>query len=97
MTVGYVDVGTLKSVLVTHGRISHKNLSKRLTKERNNQERKAEEHADIQQNAVRLNDTTNTIKTSICWQQAEYQPLNLYPEIPLNRNQNPTRRPTPEE
>ncbi|KNZ44957.1 hypothetical protein VP01_8639g1, partial [Puccinia sorghi] len=26
-----------------------------------------------------------------------YQPLKLYPEIPLNRNQNPTRRPTPEE
>ncbi|KNZ55842.1 hypothetical protein VP01_2566g4 [Puccinia sorghi] len=70
MTAGYVDVGTLNIVSVTHGRISHKNLSKRLTKERNKQKRKAEEHADIQQNVVGLNDTTNTIKTSIHWQRA---------------------------
>ncbi|KNZ45411.1 hypothetical protein VP01_8152g1 [Puccinia sorghi] len=32
------------------------------------------EHADIQQNVVGLNDTTNTIKNSICWQRAEPTP-----------------------
>ncbi|KNZ51847.1 hypothetical protein VP01_3787g1 [Puccinia sorghi] len=28
---------------------------------------------------------------------AEYQPLKLYPEIPLNQNQNPNHLPTPED
>ena len=97
MAAGYVNVRTLNIVLVTHGRISHKNLSKRMTKERNKQKRKAEVHADLQENTVGLNDTTNTTKTSIRWQRAVYRPLNLYPDIPLNRNYNPTRRPTPAE
>ena len=97
MAAGYVDVGTLNIVSVTHGCIIHNNLSKRMTKERNKQKKKAEVHADLQENTVGLNDTTNTTKTSIRWQRAVYRPLNLYPEIPLNQNDNPTRRPTPAE
>ncbi|KNZ44802.1 hypothetical protein VP01_87g5 [Puccinia sorghi] len=65
----------------------------RLKKERSNQKRKAEEYADIQPNALRLNDTNKSTKASIFWQWAEYLPLKLYPEIPLNQNQNPTRHP----
>ncbi|KNZ48288.1 hypothetical protein VP01_5773g1 [Puccinia sorghi] len=52
MTAGYVDVGTLNILLVTHSRISHKNLSNRMKKERNKQKRKAEEHADLQENIL---------------------------------------------
>lgn len=68
-----------------------------MAKEEDKKRRKAKEHSALQEHAIGYNETTNTKKTSIRWQRVKYQPLNLYPTVPLDETLKPTRHPTPEE
>ncbi|OAV99510.1 hypothetical protein PTTG_25399 [Puccinia triticina 1-1 BBBD Race 1] len=75
----------------------HHNTRSKLAKEEYKQRKKVEAHAALQKNLIGLNDTTNTTETSIRWQRVKYEELNLYPNIPLDNDENPTRKPTPAE
>ncbi|KNZ63623.1 hypothetical protein VP01_111g10 [Puccinia sorghi] len=58
---------------------------------------KVEEHSSLPKHTIGLNETINTIRTSIFCQCVSYQLLNLYSTVPLNDNINPTHCPTLEE
>ncbi|KNZ51983.1 hypothetical protein VP01_3740g1 [Puccinia sorghi] len=52
---------------------------------------------ELNHNHFRRRMTTTTIRTFICWQHFTFQPLYIYPTVPLNGHNNPTLCPTLEE
>ncbi|KNZ43915.1 hypothetical protein VP01_9713g1, partial [Puccinia sorghi] len=61
-----------------------------ITSEEGWQRRKAKDHSVLKEHAISYNETTNTNKTSIRWQRVKYQPLILFPTVPLDENLKPT-------
>ncbi|KAI9614402.1 hypothetical protein H4Q26_009553 [Puccinia striiformis f. sp. tritici PST-130] len=81
----------------TSGRTSHKNYARKRGKYTSSKRKKVQERASLQKFSIGLNNTTNTIKQSIRWQRVRWDPVKLYPNIIFDKNDNPDRRPTPEE
>ncbi|KAH9441433.1 hypothetical protein Pst134EB_030098 [Puccinia striiformis f. sp. tritici] len=75
----------------------HKNYARKRGKYTSSKRKKVQERASLQKFSIGLNNTTNTIKQSIRWQRVRWDPVKLYPNIIFDKNDNPDRRPTPEE
>ncbi|KNF01992.1 hypothetical protein PSTG_04816 [Puccinia striiformis f. sp. tritici PST-78] len=73
------------------------NKSRRLAKYRYQIQKKIDKHASFHKNVIGISNKLNPLHRSIRWERVKFDPLNLYPSIPLNKNDQPIRAPTPEE